>query len=148
MSDATTTTKAGELHLRVVTPEKVVCDRPAKSVQFMGEDGSYGILPKHAALITATTPGVLTITEVDGSQSEMLVTDGFAEVQGNVVTVVCEEGETAADIDVDAAARAEQEAREQIAAADKALPKAEAALRKALLAQAIGRRRSSTGNVR
>ena len=52
-----------ELHLRVVTPQSTIIDRKVSSVEFMGVDGSYGILPGHAALMTATKPGIVTINE-------------------------------------------------------------------------------------
>ena len=84
-----------EIHLRVVTPMNTVIDRKVTSVQFMGVDGSYGILANHAPLMTATKPGIVTIQETDGSKLEMLVTDGFAEMRNNVLSLICEAGETA-----------------------------------------------------
>ena len=84
-----------ELHLRMVTPERTVMDRKVKSVQFMGTDGSYGILPGHAPLMTGTKPGIVTIEHEDGSTEDMLVTDGFAEMRNNVLSLICQAGERA-----------------------------------------------------
>lgn len=134
-----------ELHLRVVTPQKTVIDRKVREVNFPGVDGSYGILPRHAALMTATKPGVVIITETDGSVEEMIVTDGFAEVRNNILSLICEAGEMAGEIDLERAAEAEARAREQIAQSSKVdvnLPQAEAALQRALLRQMLGRRKS------
>jgi len=139
-----------ELHLRVVTPQNTVMDRKVQSVTFEGVDGSYGILPQHAALMTATKPGVVTITETDGSVEEMIVTDGFAEMRNNILSLICEAGELAGEIDLERAAEAEARAREQIAQSsniDVNLPKAEAALRRALLRQMLGRRKTARGNL-
>ncbi|MEE2886802.1 MAG: ATP synthase F1 subunit epsilon [Planctomycetota bacterium] len=139
-----------ELHLRVVTPQNTVVDRKVQSVTFEGVDGSYGILPQHAALMTATKPGVVTITETDGSVEEMIVTDGFAEMRNNILSLICEAGELAGEIDLERAAEAEARAREQIAQSsnvDVNLPKAEAALRRALLRQMLGRRKTARGNL-
>ena len=36
------------LRLRIVSPDSVVFDGEVRSVQFMGIDGSYGILANHA----------------------------------------------------------------------------------------------------
>jgi F-type H+-transporting ATPase subunit epsilon len=141
---------ASEFHFRVVTPQKAVVDRKVRSVQFMGVDGSYGILAGHAALMTATRPGVVTSTETDGTSQEMLVTDGIAEMRSNVLSMVCEAGELAGEIDLVRAAAAEKRARERIAAAqqiDVNLPKAEAALQRALLRQMLARKRGGTGHV-
>lgn len=139
-----------ELHLRVVTPQNTVVDRKVQSVTFDGVDGSYGILPQHAALMTATKPGVVAITETDGSVEEMIVTDGFAEMRNNILSLICEAGELAGEIDLERAAEAEARAREQIAQSSKVdanLPRAEAALRRALLRQMLGRRQTARGNL-
>ena len=141
---------ANELHLKIVTPDRTLMDRKVKAVSFMGVDGSYGILPKHAPLMTATTPGIVKITEVDGSSEEMLVTDGFAEVRDNVLSLICEAGEFAADIDLDRAREAEERARMRIeegSTVDLNLAQAEAALRRSLLRQMLGRRKGSTGTL-
>ena len=141
---------AGELHLRIVTPQRTLIDRKVGSVQFMGVDGSYGIQPGHAALMTATKPGVLTVTETDGNVEDLLVTDGFAEMRDNVLSVICEAGELVGDIDLVRAEAAEKRAREQIAQQEKvdvSLPKAEAALQRALLRQMLGRKKGGTGRI-
>ncbi len=133
-----------ELHLRVVTPQSTIIDRKVSSVEFMGVDGSYGILPGHAALMTATKPGIVTIKETDGSVEEMIVTDGFAEVRRNILSLICEAGELAGEIDLERAAEAEKRARAAISDRTKIdvnLPKAEAALQRALLRQMLGRKR-------
>ena len=139
-----------ELHLRVVTPQKTIIDRKVRSVAFMGIDGSYGVLPGHAPLLTATKPGIVTIEETDGTKDEMLITDGFAEVRHNVLSLICEAGEMASEIDLERAEEAARRAREKIeqrAKIDIDLPRAEAALQRALLRQMLGRRRSGTGHV-
>lgn len=143
-------TSAHNLFLRVVAPDKTVIETDVTSVTFMGEDGSYGILAHHAPLMTPTVPGVVTIKHLDGSVEEMLVTDGFAEVRNNTLSLICDEGERAEDIDLEAAVAAEKAARAKIDAMEKvdaSLPKAEASLQVALLRQAIARRRSGTGHV-
>jgi F-type H+-transporting ATPase subunit epsilon len=139
-----------ELQLRVVTPQSTVVDRKVKGVSFHGVDGSYGILPGHAALMTATKPGIVSITELDDSTEDMIVTDGFAEMRNNVLSLICEAGELAGEIDLERAAEAEARAREEIAqssSVDTNLPKAEAALQRALLRQMLGRKKSGSGHI-
>ena len=141
---------ASELHLRVVTPDRNVLDRKVKAVSFMGIDGSYGILPNHAPLMTATMPGVVKVTNTDDSVEELLVTDGFAEMRDNILSLVCEAGERATDIDVERARAAEERAREQIEEAhdvDINLAQAEVALQKALLRQMLARKGRGTGTI-
>ncbi|MBK9383833.1 MAG: F0F1 ATP synthase subunit epsilon [Planctomycetes bacterium] len=46
-------------HLRLISPEEVIFDGPAKSLQFPGLDGLVGVLPGHAPLVAAIAPGPL-----------------------------------------------------------------------------------------
>jgi F-type H+-transporting ATPase subunit epsilon len=125
------------LHLRVVTPDRTLVDHDVRAVEFMGVDGSYGILARHAPLMTATVPGAVTITHVDGRREDLVVTEGFGEA-----------GEKAADIDLERARAAEKRARDLLAnraalAAEDVI-KAEEALRRALIRQVIGQRKGQS----
>ncbi|MHC5063480.1 MAG: ATP synthase F1 subunit epsilon [Planctomycetota bacterium] len=139
------------MHLRIVTPQEVLLDQDVRSVSFMGIDGSYGILPGHAPLMTATQPGEVKITHEDGRVEELVVTDGFAEVHDNVLTLVCEAGTAAGKIDLERARAAEERAREKLSErgslSSEELLRAEAALRRALVRQRIGRRASGSGTI-
>ncbi len=142
---------AAELHLRIVTPDRTIVDRKVAAVKFQGVDGSYGILPRHAPLLTAvSSAGTATITELDGTKNELFVSDGFAQVQHNVLTLVCEAGEFASEIDLERVKAAEQKAREKLAGLDRLsedFVKAEASLRKALVREMLARRGSGTGSL-
>jgi F-type H+-transporting ATPase subunit epsilon len=140
-----------ELHLRIVTPDRTIMDRMVSSVSFVGTDGRYGVLPHHAPLMTGIAQsGTAMITEIDGKQNEMFVSDGFAQVQHNTLTLVCEAGEFADEIDLERVKAAEVRAREQLAGLDKLSEEflmAEAALRRALAREMMARR-SGTGSMR
>lgn len=143
---------AKPFHLRVVTPERTVVDRQVTYVHFTGLDGGYGILADHAPLMTAIAEaGTLTIENTDSTREELFVSDGFAEMQSNVLTIVCEAGEKADEIDLARAEEKERRAREALAREKKlsaAALRAEASLRKALLREALARKTSGTGDVR
>ena len=140
-----------ELHLRIVTPDRTIVDRKVAGVRFQGVDGGYGILPNHAPLMTAiSTAGAAEITELDGKKNELFVSDGFAQVQNNVLTLVCQAGEFAHEIDIDRVHAAEKRAREKLAGLDRLSTeflKAEASLKKALAREALVRRGSGTGRI-
>jgi F-type H+-transporting ATPase subunit epsilon len=133
-----------ELHLRIVTPDRTIVDRKVAAVSFQGVDGGYGILPGHAPLMTAVAnTGTAKITELDGTVHELFVSDGFAQVQHNVLTLVCEAGEFAHEIDLERVKAAEQKAREKMAGLDRLSAEfvaAEASLRKALVREMLARR--------
>jgi F-type H+-transporting ATPase subunit epsilon len=140
-----------ELHLRIVTPDRTIVDRKVAAVRFVGVDGSYGILPNHAPLMTAiAAAGQARITELDGKQSELFLSDGFAQMQNNVLTLVCEAGEMAIEIDLERVKAAEAKARQKMAGLDKLsadFVQAEASLRKAMLREVLARRVSGTGSI-
>jgi F-type H+-transporting ATPase subunit epsilon len=140
-----------DIHLRIVTPDRTIVDRRVSSVSFVGTDGCYGVLPRHAPLMTGIAQsGTATIVETDGSSSELFISDGFAQVQQNVLTLVCEAGELASEIDLERARQKEQEAREKMAGLDKLSAeflKAEASLRKALARERLAGKRSGTGSL-
>ncbi len=143
---------ASELHLRIVTPDRTVVDRKVAGVSFQGIDGRYGIWPQHAPLMTAiASTGTLEITESSGQKVDLFVSDGFAQVQNNVLTLVCEAGEFATEIDLERVKQAEAKAREKLSHLDRLSEeyvKAEASLRKALARELVARKGSGTGSMR
>ena len=129
---------AGQLTLRVITPEKVAVDTTADSLRFPAIDGLMGVLPKHAAMIAALDVGELTY-QAGGREHALFVSGGFVEVRDNTVRLVTQAGEAAEDIDEERARAAEKRAREKLdavqsgGAKDVDLIRAQAALRRAIL---------------
>ncbi|MDF1839365.1 MAG: ATP synthase F1 subunit epsilon [Planctomycetota bacterium] len=137
---------ADSLTLRIITPEKVLMEAQAQSVQFPAQDGLTGVLKGHAPLVAALDAGVLSWKSSAGD-NEMFVAGGFCEVRDNVIRVVTEAGEPIADIDVERAEKSAERARERLAGKDVDfdpaefdLIRAQAALRRSLMRQAAGRR--------
>ena len=81
------------LRLRVYTPERELVDTEVSEVTAQGAYGQIGVLPEHAALVTALEPGPLTYKEA-GTVHRLNLGGGFAEVRDNVMTVLAESGET------------------------------------------------------
>jgi F-type H+-transporting ATPase subunit epsilon len=142
---------AADLHLRIVTPDRTVVDRKVAGVSFLGLDGSYGVLPNHAPMLTAIAlTGYAHVTETDGKTNDLFLSDGFVQVQGNVLTLVCEAGEAAAEIDMARVKAAEAKARAKMAGLDKLSQEylnAEASLRKALARELLSRRTTGASNL-
>ncbi len=96
-----------DLRLEVVTPERRVVDETVDSVVVPGREGELGILPGHAALISALKSGILTYAR--GSvTNRMVVSGGFVEVSNDRVSVLANVAEYAEEIDA-TAARIERE---------------------------------------
>ncbi len=98
------------IDVRVVSAEGSVFEGTAEMVVAPGQMGELGILPRHAPLLTGLRPGELRIKH--GTETEYLfVNGGILEIQPDVVTVLADSAERAADID-EAKAKAAKEAAE------------------------------------
>jgi F-type H+-transporting ATPase subunit epsilon len=85
---------ADRVRLRVYTPQRTLVDRDVREVTAQGALGQIGVLPDHAALVTALDPGMLSYRE-NGTVVKLSLGAGFAEVRDNVMTVLAESGEPA-----------------------------------------------------
>ncbi|MBI4917030.1 MAG: F0F1 ATP synthase subunit epsilon [Acidobacteria bacterium] len=91
-----------KLHLKVVTPTRVVVEADVDEVTLPGALGALGILPGHAPLLCALRIGELGYRQ--GSREHYLALQwGFAEVAADDVTVLADVAELPAEIDVEAA---------------------------------------------
>jgi F-type H+-transporting ATPase subunit epsilon len=80
---------ADTLKLQIATPEKLVADTTADTVQIPGKDGYMGVLPGHAALLSELGEGELSY--VSGSKTETFhVTGGYVEIRDNNVRVLAD----------------------------------------------------------
>lgn len=90
---------AQRFRLVVYTQEAEVLNRDVLSVTLPGAEGYFGVLAHHAPLVAALGKGKMVIHETDDSVSEYLVDGGFAEVSQNVLTVLADKLNTAADLE-------------------------------------------------
>ena len=120
--------------LNVLTPERNIFGDDVRGITANGTDGSLGILPKHAPLLTSLEIGVLTITDKTGSQKKMTLNGGFLEVINNEATILAETAEHVDDIDVARAKAAKERAQQRLdqKSAETDMKRAEIALKKAV----------------
>jgi len=86
---------ADRLRLRVYTPDRELVDAEVREVTAEGALGQIGVLPDHAAMVTALEPGMLSYRE-DGSVVRLRLGAGFAEIRDNLMTVLADSGEVVA----------------------------------------------------
>lgn len=135
---AATLTTPATLTLRVITPDRIAFDQTVESVRLPGADGSFGVLPHHAALVAALDAGLLRYRQ-GSKESAIFISGGFCEVQAGTVRVVTEAGERPQDIDEERARAAEVRARERLSRTRSQdgepldILRAEAALKRAIL---------------
>jgi F-type H+-transporting ATPase subunit epsilon len=88
----------------VVTPERTVLDATVDFVALPMFDGELGVLPGRAALIGRLGPGELR-TKKGHDVKRFFVDGGFAQVRGNVVTVLTPRAMPGSEIDPQTATR-------------------------------------------
>jgi len=130
------------LIVRVITPDNTVWDASAEEVILPSTTGQLGILSGHAPLLSALDIGVMQLRPQKEWMS-IAVAGGFAEVEGDEVTILVNSAERGENIDQEQAqqayeqaqARAEKaqaaENRQEIIQATQALRKARSRLQAA-----------------
>ena len=86
------------LNVRVITPDKVVWDAQVEELILPSSTGQLGILVDHAPLLTALDIGVMRL-KTDAGWTSIVLMEGFAEVEDNKVTILCNGAEEGNSID-------------------------------------------------
>jgi F-type H+-transporting ATPase subunit epsilon len=102
-----------KLTVEIVTPDRRVLSKECDEVILPGAEGSFGVLPGHAAMLAALQPGVA-VTKSASEKSILAIGGGFAEVLPNRVIVLAETCEKSAEIDVERAKKRIAELEEQL----------------------------------
>ena len=90
------------LNVRVITPDRIVWDANAEELILPGSTGQLGILTDHAPLLTALDIGVMRL-KTGGNWISFVLMEGFAEVEDNKITILCNGAEEGASIDASTA---------------------------------------------
>ncbi len=101
------------LTLDIVTPERRVLSVTCDEVRAPGAGGGFGVRLNHEPFMTALEAGMLVYVE-GGREHRYAIGGGFFQVADNRVIVLADTAEAAADIDVDRARRAFEEAQNRL----------------------------------
>ena len=102
------------VHCDIVSAEAEIFSGLVEMVIAHGNLGDIGIAPGHAPLITDLKPGPIRLIKQGGEAEVFYISGGFLEVQPNMVKVLADTVQRAADLD-------EASAQEAVKAAEKAL---------------------------
>jgi F-type H+-transporting ATPase subunit epsilon len=96
MSEATNT-----FHFELVSPEKKLLSEPVHMVSVPGEEGDFGVLANHSALLSSIRPGVIEIHANDNDQNprRYFLAGGFADVTPTSLTVLAEQATPVEELD-------------------------------------------------
>ena len=126
---------ADNIHLEIVTPERLVVSEDAQIVMAPGTLGEFGVLIHHTPFMTTLKIGTIHYKDANGKEHFVFVSGGFAEALPDRVTVLVESAERRHDIDIDRARSALERAQDRLAQEDSETvdyTRARAALEKAL----------------
>ena len=90
------------LQLELVSPERMLVSEEVDEVLLPGLDGYLGVLPGHAALLSALKPGVLRYRK-GSAERVVAVYGGFVEVRDDRVRVLADAAQPREEINIELA---------------------------------------------
>ncbi|SDG46579.1 ATP synthase F1 subcomplex epsilon subunit [Limimonas halophila] len=100
------------ISFELVSPERLEISEDVEMVTVPGAEGQFGVLARHAPLISSLRPGVIGICRSGREPDERyFVASGFAEVTGERCTVLAEHPEKVDELDRAAVEKALENAR-------------------------------------
>ncbi|MEQ9606647.1 MAG: F0F1 ATP synthase subunit epsilon [Kiloniellaceae bacterium] len=81
----------GKVAFELVSPERLLLSEEVDMVVVPGEEGDFGVLTRHAPLISTLRPGVIQVHNGGTVTERIFVAGGFAEVTPARCTVLAEE---------------------------------------------------------
>lgn len=134
-----------QLHLEIITPERIVYSDDVDMVVVPGVEGELGILPRHTPLFTQIKPGEIKIKK-GGQETFLAVTGGFLDVAPqSKVSILADYAVRSEEIEISRAEEAKKRAEEVMKEkkSKQEFTYAEAELRKAILELKVARRRKA-----
>lgn len=119
--------------LKIITPDRVFYEGEVSMVEFNTTEGEIGVLKKHVPTTVIISPGIITITESEGTK-EAALHAGFAEILQEEVVILAEIIEWPEEIDGERAKQARERAEERLRSKtpETDILRAETALQRAL----------------
>lgn len=119
--------------LKIITPDRVFYEGMVEMVEFNTTEGEIGVYKRHIPMTVIVKPGILTITEEEGTK-EAALHAGFAEILPDKITIMAEIVEWPAEIDGERAEQAKERAMDRIhnKTTETDIARAETALQRAI----------------
>jgi len=104
--------------LELVTPERILFSEEVQAVRAPGVTGSFGVLARHAPMLTELTTGLIKLTLANGFEAFIATSGGFMEVSRKKVIILADSAELSEEIDVDKARASADRARKLLEVPD------------------------------
>jgi len=122
------------LHLKIITPQKVVIDEKIDSISIPSAEGEITVLPHHENLFALLVEGIIKIKK--GSDEDFLsIGGGYLETDGETVTILVSKAYGQDQIDKSLTEKALEEAKKILSEAkdEKQRSEALAMMRRAVI---------------
>ncbi len=89
------------INFELVSPERKLVSKAVYMAEIPGDDGSFGAMAGHCALVSSLRAGVVRLHSDDKSEqvSEYFIAGGFADVTADNCTILAEEAIEVKDLD-------------------------------------------------
>ncbi|OGL96225.1 ATP synthase F1 subunit epsilon, partial [Candidatus Uhrbacteria bacterium RIFOXYA2_FULL_41_8] len=103
-----------KLHLKIVTPERIVFEDSVDSVSVMTENGEITILPNHVPLVSLLRSGEMRLKD-DKQETLLAVSTGLIEVKpGNIIVVLADTAERSDELTLEEIVKAKDLAQKRL----------------------------------
>jgi len=89
----------GKVAFELVSPERLLLSQEVDMIVVPGEEGDFGVLTRHAPMISTLRPGVIQVHDGGSVTEQIFVAGGFAEVTPTRCTVLAQEALAVGEID-------------------------------------------------
>lgn len=133
------------IHLKIITPRKIVVDKKIESITVPSFDGEITILPRHENLFALLVEGIIKIKQGD-DEEYFSIGGGYVETDGNNVTVLVSKAYGQDEIDKNLTEKALEEAKKILSEAkdEKQRAEAMAMMRRAIIDTKLLKKRKKT----
>jgi F-type H+-transporting ATPase subunit epsilon len=118
---------ADTTEFELVSPDRLLISEPVEMVVVPGVEGDFGVLPRHAPMLSTVRPGVIDIHEGGQVKTRLFVAGGFAEVTEERCTILAEEALRLDEVTAETAQERLRSARDDLAEAEDEPARARAA---------------------
>ena len=122
------------LHLKIITPKKVVLEKDIKSISLPSEEGEITILPRHTNLFSLLKEGIIKIKS-ETKEDFLAIGGGYLETDGEVVNILVTRAYGQDEIDEELTKKSIEDAKKIISQAkdNQQLVEAASLLRKSII---------------
>lgn len=78
------------MRIEIITPEEKVYEGDIRSMKVPGKKGAFQVLKDHASIVSTLVRGKITLTDMNGIDSEFEIEGGVVEVHKNKIILLAE----------------------------------------------------------